>query len=333
MSSKKRKKEIQRNFARISMVLFYRMIYWLPFPIVNFVMRVCLNIAFRFTRKLKKISRETLTLAMGKEKSPQEIEAIILECFDTLAVGMSELLYYSRFPERVTQIFSIDGREHIDQALSQGRGVLAVTAHFGNFALMMLYLARLGYKVNVIMRRPRDEKAGELVLDIMTRVGVNTIYSMPRRECVQKSLRALRNNEILFILMDQNFGSEGNVFVDFFGRQAATAPGPVVLAGRTQSPIVPIFNVREGGRRRRIFVEPEMKLEQRADPDEMILVNVARLTKIIERYIRQYPSEWGWMHRRFKSQAPGSSAQGAVAPERTAAEAGVDFFASDEQKA
>lgn len=304
MKINKRIKQLQRSAARNSIVFFFWLISWVPFPLVKLVMRICLWIAFHFTFKLKGIARETLTVALGKEKTPQEITEIIHGCFKTLGKGMIDLLYYSRFPQRFKDRFVIEGREHLDQALAQGKGVIAATAHFGNFPLMMLALTQCGYRVNVIIRRARDEKVGGILLNVMSRVGVNSVFSQPRRECVQNSLRVLRNNEILFILMDHNFGSEGGVFVNFFGHQAATAPGPVVIAARTNSPIIPMFNVNEPDSKLRIFIEPELKLEQCADNDEMINRNVSRLTEIIERYIRRYPVEWGWMHRRFKSQAP-----------------------------
>jgi Kdo2-lipid IVA lauroyltransferase/acyltransferase len=307
MELKKQIKIWQRNLARRTLVFFYSLLTRLPYGFVRVLMRVSLRIAFFFVGKLKRVARETLTIALGKEKSAPEIEAIIRGCFDTLGEGMVELMYYCRYPERVKDKFTIEGKAFLDQALSQRRGVVAVTAHFGNFPLMMLALAQYGYKVNCVMRRARDEKAGDLVLDIMTQVGVKTVYTLPRRECVNNSLRVLRENEILFILMDQNFGSNSGVFVDFFGQKAATAPGPVVFAERANSPIVPIFNVREAEGRHRIFIEPEYHLEQRSDHQDMLQVNVSRLTQIIERYIRKYPTEWGWMHRRFKSQAPANA--------------------------
>jgi KDO2-lipid IV(A) lauroyltransferase len=117
---------------------------------------------------------------------------------------------------------------------------------------------------------------------------------------VANSIKALRNNEFLFIPIDQNFGTAG-VFVDFFGKQAATATGPVIFAQRTGAPILPMFIVREKDDTHRIIIEPPMYIEEKENNAATIQHNISRITKIIEEYIRKYPQEWGWIHRRWKS--------------------------------
>lgn len=308
---KKQLKFWQRDLARNVMVFFFWLITFLPYGVIKFLMRIFFWIAFHFTVRLKTISRETLTIALGREKTPEEIEEISRGCFEALGTGITELLYYFRFPEKLKGRYTIVGKEHLDRALAQGRGVVAATAHFGNFPLMMISLVQSGYSVNVLMRRIRDQKAQDILTSIMTRLNVKFIFSLPRRECVSSCLRALRKNEILFMLMDQNFGSEGGVYVDFFGQKAATAPGPVVFALRANAPVMTIFNVRGQDGISRIHIEPEVKMEHRENYDATILVNVSRLTNIIERYIRKYPTHWGWMHRRFKSQSTEGAAPGA----------------------
>ena len=144
-------------------------------------------------------------------------------------------------------------------------------------------------------------KAEEYLLEQRTKMELKTVYAVPRRECVSNSLKVLRENELLFIPLDQNFGSDAGVFVDFFGQKAATATGPVVFALRTKAPILPMFIIRETEDRHKIIIEPPLVLEEHAHEEEMISMNTAKLTRIIERYIRRYPHEWGWMHRRWKS--------------------------------
>lgn len=294
-------KKSRRAIARAAMLCAYWLVCHLPFSLVSGFLHGVMSLAFRFTFRLRRIARESLQTAFGEEKTKEEIERIIDRCFATIRCCMVELLFYSRNPERVTEIFTLEGRERLDGALKKGNGVILVTAHFGNFPLMMLALAQMGYKVNCILRRARDGKIADVILGIMTRVGVKTIYTQPRRKCVLESITALRNNEILFVLMDQNFGNEGGIFVDFFGRKAATATGPVVLGMKNQAAVLPVFALRENTRHRVVF-EPEMVFEIKNSEEETILVNTQRLTNIIEQYIRRYPWLWGWMHRRWKSQ-------------------------------
>jgi Lauroyl/myristoyl acyltransferase len=87
----------------------------------------------------------------------------------------------------------------------------------------------------------------------------------------------------------------------FFGTKAATATGPVVFAMRTKAPILPMFIVRQKDDTHKIIIEPPLYIEEKEDYKETLIYNVARITKIIENYIRKYPQEWGWIHRRWKS--------------------------------
>jgi len=192
------------------------------------------------------------------------------------------------------------GQQHLDQALARGKGVILVSAHFGNFPLLLARLSRAGYTSGGIMRPMRDQRVEKLFLSQRKRYNIRTIYSQPRNVCVDTTIRALRNNEIIFIPIDQNFGT-GGVFVDFFGRKAATATGPVVLAQRTGAALLPCFIVRQPDDTHAIFFEPPLVLTEGKDSRETVALNIQRLTGIIEHYIRLYPAEWGWIHRRWKS--------------------------------
>ena len=117
---------------------------------------------------------------------------------------------------------------------------------------------------------------------------------------MEDSIRTLRNNGLLFIPLDQNFGT-GGIFVNFFGRQAATATGPIVLAQRTQAAILPCFIIRQEDDTHKVVFEPSVTLEEGESGRETLSINIQKLTDIIESYIRRYPAQWGWIHRRWKS--------------------------------
>ena len=297
-------KNFKRASARYGLFTTSWLIAKLPYGLVKVVTHGLLFIGFHLTVKLKRVARETLALAFRGEKDEQETRRIIRECFTHFGRGMIEMIYYTAHPERAAAKFRIEGKEHLDRALSEGRGAVAVTAHFGNFPLMMLALAQMGYPVNCVIRETRDPHIRDHVFKNMTKTKVKPIYTLPRKACVNNCLAALRNNEILFMLLDQNFGSAGGVFVDFFGRKAATATGPVVLAGRAQALILPMFVVRQEGDFHKIFIEPPRAIEPRGNGNDKIAAHVSELTRVIETYIRRYPQEWGWMHRRWKTRKP-----------------------------
>ena len=258
------------------------------------------ELAYLFAAKHRKIALESLQIAFGSQKSPAEIEGIAQACFTNIAKGAVELMFFFDKPHLLEKMVSIVGREHLDKALARGNGVILVSAHFGNFPLLLGRLAVGGYKVGGIMKPMYDAKMEEIFRKKREKFGVRTIYSLPRNACVNSSIQALRNNELIFIPIDQNFGT-GGVFVDFFGQKAATATGPVILAQRTGAALIPCFIIRQPDDQHRIIFEPEMELEVGPNPQETVLRNIQKLTCIIEAYIRKYPAEWGWIHRRWKS--------------------------------
>jgi KDO2-lipid IV(A) lauroyltransferase len=146
----------------------------------------------------------------------------------------------------------------------------------------------------------RDSKVEEIFLAKRSRLGIKTIYSQPRNACVNNTILALRNNELVFIPIDQNFGT-GGVFVDFFAQKAATATGPVVLAQRTGAAVVPCFIIRQKDDTHKLVFETAINLQDGNSSEETVSINIQKLTDIIESYIRRYPAEWGWIHRRWKS--------------------------------
>ena len=302
MTLKEYQKKFKRAIARYVMVVCAWLARHLPFPCIKSIMSFVAIVCTPLMVRLRRIARDSLEIAFGKEKDLKERNKIMEDCFKGFSQAIGELLYYQEHPGEVSrQYSSIEGKENLDAALAQGKGAIAVTAHFGNFALMLLQFVSLGYKVNVIMRRIRDEKVGAHALHVMTKVGVNTIFSMPRRECVVNSIKRLRENEILVILLDQHFGGDGGVFVDFFGKKAATATGPMVFSSRTGAPIIPIFNIRENDGRYKIVIEPPLEIEEHEDEEAKTIINISKITKIIERYVREYPHLWGWMHCRWKT--------------------------------
>ncbi|MFA6379125.1 MAG: lysophospholipid acyltransferase family protein [Candidatus Omnitrophota bacterium] len=301
MTLNDRIKKIKRAIARHALYATSFILVRLPYSLVRAIIGFFTTLGLLCVVRQKKIAKESLTIAFGGEKSPQEVSKIFKNCFVNLGKGMIELIYFMAHPKMITENVSFEGKEYLDQAMAQGKGVIIVSAHFGNFPLMLLRLAQEGYPVNAIIRRTRDEKIEEYFQQQRSSLGLKTLYSHPRQECVMQSIKALRNNELVFIPLDQNFGSGAGVFVDFFGEKAATATGPVVFALRAGSPIVPMFIVREANDTHRIIVEPAMSIEKQLDEKQTIAHNVARITRIIEQYIRRYPQEWGWMHRRWKS--------------------------------
>jgi len=249
----------------------------------------------------RKISVESLGIAFPG-MPVEERKNITRNFFIFMAQSAFELLYVLRHTEKLKNV-KIEGKNNLDKALQAGSGVILITAHIGNFPLMSVKLASEGYKINFVTRPMRDEKAGDYLFNLRENAGVKSIFSYPRKECVAGIIKALRNNEIVIMQMDQNFGS-GGVWVKFFGKLAATPVGSITLGLRTGAKLVPAYIYRESFSRHCIKIMPEVPLVETENKDETVLKNAITFSRIIEGWIKEYPEQWGWIHRRWKSQPP-----------------------------
>ncbi|MBL7130080.1 MAG: lysophospholipid acyltransferase family protein [Candidatus Omnitrophica bacterium] len=301
MDLKRIQKTVARFFAWQSLVISSLIIEIIPMFLLYPFANILAKIAFLLIVRHRRVALDGLTIAFGKEKSRDEIKRIAKECFNSLAKSVVELLYFYDKPHLVKKRVILEERAVLDLALSKGKGVILVSGHFGNFPLLMLRLKIEGYAIGGIMRPMRDKRV-ERIFEKRRRIsGIKTIGAYPREVCIKETLQALRNNEIIFIPIDQNFG-KGGVFVDFFNRQAATATGPIIFALRTGAAVIPCFIIRENHNMQRVVFEQEFGIQKEKVFSQTLQRNIQGLTNIIEFYIRRYPSQWGWMHKRWKSQ-------------------------------
>ena len=237
------KKKFERTLVRWAYYFFSWLFNVLPYPVMKAMSGVLLVIAYFILGRMRRAAMSTLSIAFGKEKSQAELKKICRDCFYQAGRGIIEVGAYTANPALMKEKFSFEGdsRENLDAALKEGKGVIGISAHFGNFPLMLLYLAQMGYPTNAIIRPSRDEVVEKDFQAARSRLGLKTVHSYPRETCVLQSLKALRAQELLVVLLDQNTGSKSGVYVDFFGQKAGTATGPIIFAMRTGAAIVPIF--------------------------------------------------------------------------------------------
>jgi KDO2-lipid IV(A) lauroyltransferase len=300
MDSKKIRKSIAYFIGWVSLRSCSLIVRFISAKQIYSYANIVANLGFLLARKQRRIALDSLKTAFGQEKSPAQIKEMARQCFLNMAKSGIEIVFLMNKPDLLRQRVSIENKQYLEAALSEGKGVILVSAHFGNFPVLLTRLSLQGYKVGSIMRPMKDTRVEKFFLSLRGKLNIKTIYSIPRRECVVESMRALRNNELLFIPLDQNFGTAG-VFVDFFGRKAATATGPVVLARRTGAKLLPCFIIRQPDDTHKIVFEPALKSATDKTEAASTISSVQEITCIIERYIREYPANWGWIHRRWKS--------------------------------
>ncbi len=224
------------------------------------------------------------------DRSSREIRRIARLCYRNIGMNIAEFGRFSNLTRsELMRMVRFEGRENLDRALSLGKGVLLLTAHFGNWELLGAALAAHGYRVNAIVRNLRVKSLDRIVNGLRSAAGFRPLS---RERGLKSALSSLKRNQILALLADIDTRSEG-VFVDFFGRPAYTPVGPVLISMKTGAPIVPAFIAREG-KGHRIFIEEPIRLTGDVRSDTQ------RLTEVVEGFIRRYPHQWIWMHRRWR---------------------------------
>ena len=246
------------------------------------------------------------------EKSSRECKEIYFDLCRHQATNLMELMRFAGGKDaELAGILDVHGEEIVKEALTRGKGVLILIAHFGNYDLMGLYASKLfGYPLTIITKTLKNAKLNELWWELRRKAGVTEI---PAHKAYRPCVRALQKNGLVGFMLDQNRPTPQVVFVDFFGKSASTTPGLAFMSAQTGAPVVPVFMRRtpEG----RHVLEARPLLEPPADrKEETLLAFTATCTRIIEDEIRQYPSQWLWFHKRWKSRPAGEGAAAIPAP-------------------
>ena len=210
-------------------------------------------------------------------------------------------------PEALRGLVDVEGLEHFESArrvLPTG-GVIALTAHLGNWEILAPVMAAHGIPIAVVHRARENPLVEELVERLRA---VGDVELLPRGSAARGTLRALRAGRVVAMPLDQNAPRREGVFVPFFGRLASTRDGPARVAMKTRAPVLPVFIERIGETmRHRVRALPALELVPEGDdPDAAVVENVARMTAAIEAAIRRTPDQWIWTHRRWKTRPKGA---------------------------
>jgi KDO2-lipid IV(A) lauroyltransferase len=267
---------------------------------VVFIARILGTMAFYLIKRYRDRVFNNLSEAFGGEKDSKELTKLAKEVFFNFTLTPLETIYMVSVPfERFIKKIKITGREYLDAALAKGNGVIGLGSHLGSFTLLGTRLAVEGYPFNVIINEGNFPKLNKRLGDLQREVGQKPFPPKPATTSVKKSLNCLRRNEILYLIADERKRS-GGLPVPFFGQTAYTPPGPAIFSLKTGAPILSMFVVREKGIPQTLFIGSPITIERTFDEKKDTELLTAKFTKAIEDSIRQYPSQWPWLNRRWR---------------------------------
>ena len=249
--------------------------------------------------RLRQVGMRNLAMVFP-EKSLAERRRILRGVFTSLGRQLAELCQFPRYtPENVDQVVVYEGLENFERAYARGKGVLFLTAHFGGWELSAFTHSLHGHWLHVVMRPMDNEYLDRLLQGYRTMHGNKTVN---KDDFVRGLLAAMRAGETVGILMDTNMTPPQGIFVDFFGIPACTASGLARIALRTDAAVVPGFTIWDPALKKyRLRFDPELKLVRTGHLEADIAANTQMFTKVIEDYVRKYPDQWLWVHRRWKT--------------------------------
>ena len=256
------------------------------------------RVFFMTDKRHRRIVIDNLTHAFGHEKSQFEIRVLAKRIFINLVLIIFEIAWSLNLNHKqIGKYFKIDGRSNILDAYEKDRGVLVLTAHFGNFELLTVIAAMIKHPLSIVVRPLSLKPLDRFFTDLRTRFGAKII---PKQRSFRAILRSLERKEIVGLLMDQNVDWYEGVFVDFMGRRACTNSGLALLALKTRAPVVPVVLIREKEGFRAEF-GAEIPLIETGDKRKDVELNTLQYNRIIETIVRRYPEQWFWVHQRWKT--------------------------------
>jgi KDO2-lipid IV(A) lauroyltransferase len=248
-----------------------------------------------------KIDRH-LVLAFGDELNAKRRREIGRNFFVNSGKNLLDVLRFRKhYLKEIKSIVTVEGLEHFDRAYRAGHGLIGVTGHIGNFELLAVHMAALGYQIAVIGRELYDPRLDALLVSNRSAMGLTNIATT---DSPKKYLAWLKEGKALGVLIDTDSMRVRSMFIPAFGRLSNTPVGQTILGLRAGSVFLPMACVRIPGNRYKIIVKPPVEYELTDDFESDVRNVTALCTKALEEIIREYPDQWIWIHNRWHTRPP-----------------------------
>jgi Kdo2-lipid IVA lauroyltransferase/acyltransferase len=294
---------------RLEFVLVWTLVKILGLPprnVARAIGAVIGRVARYCTPRLRRAGDLNLRLAFP-DKTAAERQEILRKLYRNLGWLLAEFCQMPRYTRGATENFiRYEGLENYLAARDRGKGVLVLTGHLGAWELSSFYHSLMGYPMSMVIRRLDNSLVDNLVNHIRCLHGNQVLH---KDDFARGLLASMRRGETVGILMDTNMTPPQGEFVDFFGYPACTGSGLARVARKTGAEVLPGFLLWEESSRQYVlrFGAP-LVLTSSDDLEADVLAHTALFTKVIEEYIREYPDQWLWVHRRWKTRPQGEAA-------------------------
>jgi KDO2-lipid IV(A) lauroyltransferase len=257
------------------------------------------GLAFRLLKEERTKTIRNLTIAYSREKSEGEIAAMAKEVWVNLGKSGAEFAIKmgQEKPEDFFKDLEVRGDEYLQEAIKKDRGILGLISHMGCWEATALGLPMLGIPAYAIGKKLGNEKLNTLLFKSRGKKGVSTLA---RGSSYKTILRVLSENNLIGILIDQDTEVRG-MFVDFYGKPAFTPIGAAMLAMDSGAPVLPMFYLKKPDDTYVFIIEKEIPLIMTGNRRQDMEENTRRFHEVIEKYIKKHPTQWVWMHNRWKT--------------------------------
>ncbi len=278
----------------------------LPQWLANLLVSRLALLGYYIFKSNRNIALANLRLALKEKYSRAERRAIANRMFLNFGRSLAEFVTLSSWGRRRI-LQAVDGRKYlrlIRQGRQKGRGVIITTGHIGNWELFAAYTAA-HFPLSVIARRLYFEPFDRAVVRRRKKLGTDVIY---QQDGVRPIIRALRNNQVIGFLVDQDIKGVASDFVDFFGKKASTPNAHAALALTTGALMYAAAMIRKPDMRRfEILIEGPVEIERTGDKTADRIALVKKWSGIFQQFVGQYPDQWAWFHPRWKTRPPEES--------------------------
>ncbi len=267
------------------------------------------DLSYYLCQSLRKRSIKNLRMALGDQLDVRAASGMVRKSLRNFSRGIVELGHaLSVTPEELQREIPVAGWEHMEKALARGKGVIALSAHLGNFFLVGARLSMKGYPTHILVNLPKNVRLRDFLVQLSLRIGQKIIHAKPRRHASSELLRVLRQHELAVVIADEH-GARRGIRAPFFGHTVMARRGPATLALRSGAALVPVYITRGRDNTLTLTIEPEIEVQRSGDMSADNVENTMRITHWLERVVRAYPDQWKWMGVRWQEDS-GSVAAG-----------------------